>query len=76
MAKFTYEPEYDSHGDVIGTTIKETGGYFAGWKPDDLAEVAEKFTPNYQSHDMSNTFYTIFFNHTLRKELEKKCSSQ
>jgi hypothetical protein len=72
MARFTYEPEYDSHGELIGTTIKETSGYFAGYTPEQLAKVAESHFPNYQSFNLTETFWAVYFNHTLRKALHNE----
>jgi hypothetical protein len=68
--RFTYRSEHDATGIIIGTTIEETGGYFAGWKPEDLAKIAERFTPHYSGGNMSQEFSDIYFNHCLRKELE------
>jgi O-acetylhomoserine/O-acetylserine sulfhydrylase-like pyridoxal-dependent enzyme len=68
--RFTYRPEYDTHGNLIGTTLVDTGGYFANWKPEDLAKIAEHLTPKYSGGNMSETFTDIYFNHCLRKELE------
>lgn len=67
----TYIAETDADGNVIGTTILETGGYFAGWRPEELSKIADNFTPNYQSFNMSDIFDDIYFNHQLRKELDK-----
>lgn len=72
MARFTYEPEYDSHGELCGTTIKETSGYFAGYTPEQLAKVAEQHFPNYQSFNLTETFWAVYFNHTLRKVLHNE----
>lgn len=73
--QFTYVAETDSCGNVIGTTILETAGYFAGWKPEELAKIADNFTPRYSSANLSDTFADIYFNFELRKELEK-CTQQ
>lgn len=73
--QLTYIAETDADGNVIGTTILETAGYFAGWKPEELSKIADNFTPNYQAFNMSDTFSDVYFNHSLRKELEK-CTDQ
>lgn len=70
VTRFTYRPEYDSEGNLIGTTLVDTCGYFAGWKPEDLAKIAEHFTPKYSSGNLSETFTDVYFNYSLRKELE------
>lgn len=74
MSRFTYVLETDSDGNILGTTILETGGYFAGWKPEELAKIAENFTPVVSSYNLSDSFADIYFNYSLRKELEK-CST-
>lgn len=73
--EFTYVEETDSDGNILGTTILETGGYFAGWKPKELAKIADNFTPRYSSGNLSDTFADIYFNYELRKELER-CTQQ
>ena len=72
MARFTYEPEYDTHGNLLGTTIKETSGYFAGYTPEQLSKLAESHFPNYQSFNLTETFWAVYFNHTLRKVLHNE----
>lgn len=69
MARFTYIEETDSDGLLIGTTILETGGYFAGYSPAQLESVAEAHYPKYSHGNLSETFWHIYFNHTLREKL-------
>jgi hypothetical protein len=70
MGRFNYVPERDENGNIIGTCIVETGGFFEGWTPEELSKIAEKFTPLYGS-GMSDTFPNVYYNYCLRKELEK-----
>lgn len=69
MARFTYIEETDSDGLLIGTTLLETGGYFAGYSPAQLESVAEAHYPKYSHGNLSETFWHIYFNHTLREKL-------
>jgi len=69
MARFTYIEETDSEGLLIGTTLLETGGYFAGYSPAQLESVAEAHYPKYSHGNLSETFWHIYFNHTLREKL-------
>lgn len=66
MARFTYIQETDTEGNNVGTTILETGGYFAGYTPAEIEAVAEGHFPRYSSGNLSETFSSIYFNHTLR----------
>ena len=70
MARFTYIQETDADGNTIGTTILETGGYFAGYTPAEIEAVAEGHYPKYSSNNLSETFSGIYFNHTLRGLLD------
>ena len=76
--RFTYIPEYDLHGELLGTTIKQTGGYFAGYTPEEVMAVAEKLYPEYdpefKRNGMQAEFYEIHFNHCLRRRLNS-CST-
>jgi hypothetical protein len=62
--------------DSTTTYIEETGGFFPGYTVEQVKAVADKLTPNYQSHDMSSTFYHAYFNFSVRKELVKCKPSQ
>lgn len=77
--RFTYIPEYDSHGELLGTTIKQTGGYFAGYTPEQLAAVAEPLypecDPEFKRNALQSEFYEIHFNHCLRRRLESCLTS-
>lgn len=57
--------------DSTTTYIEETGGLFPGYTVEQVKAVAETVKPNYQSHDMSGTFYHAYFNFCVRKELVK-----
>lgn len=67
--RFTYEIWHDEGGNLLGTTITETGGYFSGIPPETLAVVAESHHPSYSNGNMSETFWACYFNHTLRSKL-------
>jgi len=67
--RFNYAPWFDEGGNLLGTTITETGGYFSGIPPETLAAVAEGHYPKYSSGNMSETFHACYFNHTLRSKL-------
>ena len=69
--RFTYRPEYDTDGNLVGTTLINTAGYFAGLTPEQLSAVAEKFTPVYSGGNMSETFASVYYNHMLRKQLNE-----
>jgi hypothetical protein len=56
--------------------IPETGGVFFGYTAEQVQTVADRLTPNYQSHNLSYTFSDQYFNHCLRKELSKCSESQ
>ena len=67
--RFTDETWHDEGGNLLGTTITETGGYFSGIPPEILAAHAESHYPVYSGGNMSETFSEIYFNHTLRSKL-------
>jgi hypothetical protein len=71
MSRFNYQAERDEKGKIVGTYIEETGGFFEDWYPEELSKIAEQFTPLYRSAGMSDTFPNVYYNHCLRKELEK-----
>lgn len=66
--KFNYIEE--EVGGMTVVTIPETGGVFYGYSTEQVSKIAETLHPNYQSHNMSSTFYDIYFNYCLRKTLE------
>lgn len=65
MSRFNYTPWYDESGNLLGTTIEETGGYFAGIDPDTLKRYAEDHYPHMRGQ-LTETFANAYFNHTLR----------
>lgn len=67
--RFNYTPWYDEGGNLLGTTIDETGGYFSGIPPETLAAVAEAHYPKYNGGNFSEYFHACYFNHTLRSKL-------
>lgn len=56
--------------------IPETGGVFFDCTVEQVQAVADRLTPNYQSHNLSYTFSDQYFNYCLRKELSKCSISQ
>jgi hypothetical protein len=66
--KFTYKTEKNE--DVLYTLIEQTGGLFYGYTAEQVAAVAENIQPNYQSHNMSEVFSSIYFNYCVRKVLQ------
>lgn len=62
--KYTYVQHDENLVEIL-----ETGGLFFGYTLDEVQSIAEKLNPNYQSHNLSNTFANQFFNFTLRKAL-------
>lgn len=65
--RFTYTTEVIN--DKLVTFLEETGGVFYGFTTDQVALVAEKLYPNYQSNNMSDIFPSIYFNYCLRRIL-------
>lgn len=66
--RFTYVTE--TNDTIHYTVIKETAGVFVGYTAEEVAKVAEKLQPNYQSHNFSSTFSDIYFNYCVRKVLQ------
>lgn len=64
MTKYTYVQHDDNTIEIL-----ETGGLFFGYTVDEVRSIAEDLVPNYQSHNLSDTFPNQFFNFTLRKAL-------
>ena len=62
--KYTYVQHDENLVEIL-----ETGGLFFGYTVDEVQSIAENLAPNYQSHNLSNTFANQFFNFTLRKAL-------
>lgn len=71
MAKFTGQPWYDADGNITGTLLVETQGYFHGLKPEQVLPVAEQLLVNYGSANFSQTFADVYFNYTLRRKLRE-----
>lgn len=75
MSRFTYEPELDRDGNLLGTRIVETGGYFAGRTVRELEAIAERLypehDPDFRYNGMQQEFYDIHFNYCVRKRLEQ-----
>lgn len=72
-SRFTYQAEHDEDGNIIGTHILETGGYFAGKTPQEVEVIAEnlypELDPEFKRNAMQQEFYDIHFNHCLRRRL-------
>jgi hypothetical protein len=71
--RFTYEAEHDEDGNILGTFIRETAGYFAGRTPAEVEAIAEtlypELDPEFKHNAMQQEFRDIHFNHCVRRRL-------
>lgn len=71
--RFTYEAEHDEDGNILGTFIRETAGYFAGRTPAEVEVIAEtlypELDPEFKRNAMQQEFRDIHFNHCVRRRL-------
>lgn len=71
--RFTYEAEHDEDGNILGTYLLETAGYFAGRTPAEVQAVAEtlypELDPEFKRNAMQQEFRDIHFNYCLRRRL-------